>query len=69
MDENHLIGAEKLQEQAILAGVAKCRTQEPMPSGFDGTCGCGEPVPEGRIKLGFYRCLDCQVALEKRRGR
>lgn len=30
---------------------------------------CGEDIPEGRLKLGRVRCVDCQEYLEKRSGR
>lgn len=30
-------------------------------------CECGEPIPEGRLKLGRIRCVDCQDALERGR--
>lgn len=69
MDEHYLIGAERIQESVIQAGVDRARVREAKPSGFDGTCGCGEEIPEGRIALGYYRCVTCQSTLEGRRGR
>lgn len=27
-------------------------------------CECGEPIPEGRLKLGKIRCIECQTDFE-----
>jgi hypothetical protein len=67
MDEYLLVGAEKLAEEAIQAGIEKCRAKDGPPAGFDGSCKCGEDVDPRRIALGYYRCLDCQTRLERRR--
>jgi len=66
MDENLLVGAERLAEAAISEGIAKCRQKEQAPSQFDGTCECGEEIPEKRVALGYFRCLGCQMLIEAR---
>lgn len=30
-------------------------------------CECGEPIPEGRLKLGKIRCIECQKDAEHER--
>ena len=67
MDEHYLIGAEKLAAEAIQQGIEKCRTKEKPPQGFVGICECGEEIDPRRAALGYYRCLDCQSRLERRR--
>ena len=67
MDEYLLVGAEKFAEEAIQKGIERCRTKDGPPAGFDGSCECGEDVDPRRIALGYYRCLDCQTRLERRR--
>lgn len=66
MDEYFLEGAEKVNEAIVREGIAKCSTKEKPPPQFDGTCECGEVIPEQRVALGYYRCLDCQKLREKR---
>lgn len=67
MDEYLLVGAEKLAEEAVQKGIERCRTKDGPPTGFDGSCKCGEDIDPRRIALGYYRCLDCQTRLERRR--
>lgn len=66
MDENFVEQAERLAESEIQAGIARARTKEAMPSGFDGGCACGEPVAPARVALGYHRCITCQTLLERR---
>ena len=67
MDEYLLVGAEKLAAETIQAGIEKCRTKEDLPAGFDGSCKCGEDIDPRCVALGHYRCLDCQIRIERRR--
>jgi len=67
MDEYQMEVADALSRAEIETGIDKARVQKPKPVGFDGHCGCGNEVPEGRIKLGFYNCVHCQQTLEGRR--
>ncbi len=66
MDESFLQHAERLIEAEILAGIARARVRESPPPGFDGDCACGGPIPVARVELGYYRCLSCQAAREKK---
>lgn len=65
MDENFLEQAEANIQSEIDAGIKRAQARSPKPSNFDGTCDCGEAIPEKRIELGYYRCFYCQDRLEK----
>lgn len=70
MDENFLEQAEANIQSEIDAGIRRAQVRQNKPSGFDGTCACGEIIPEKRVELGYYRCFYCQSRLEEgRRGR
>lgn len=66
MDERYLQQAEELAAAEIAAGVHRAGIRELPPSGFDGACECGDPIPQKRIDLGYYRCLECQSAREQK---
>ena len=67
MDEKYLEMAGDSERSAINAGVRKSQESKQLrPVGFDGTCTCGEEIPEGRVSLGYYNCAECQAALERR---
>lgn len=67
MDENFLERADELTTLKINDGIAASRVREPKPVNFVGECECGESIPEPRIRLGYYRCVSCQTAIEQRR--
>ena len=66
MGENFVEQAERLAESEVRAGIARARTKEAMPSGFDGDCACGDAIPPERVGLGYHRCIRCQTLLERR---
>lgn len=66
MDEKFLEQASDLANAEVLKGIAKARVVEAPPPGFSGVCACGDEIPEKRIALGYYRCVECQTSLEKR---
>lgn len=69
MDEKYLEMAGDSERSAIDAGIARVRSVvEVRPKDFDGTCECGEIIPQPRVTLGHFKCVECQSALE-RRGR
>ena len=65
MDENFLEQAEANNRSEIEAGIKRAQARQLKPSNFDGSCDCGELIPEKRIELGYYRCFYCQDRLEK----
>lgn len=67
MDENFLERADELNRSEIEAGIARARNNggRARPADFDGTCTCGDEIPEARVALGYYRCVRCQSLLEK----
>lgn len=72
MDENHFEMAERLeqaQRDSAIKQASKSAAPETHPD-FDGThcVDCDIEIPEGRLKLGKVRCVDCQSHLEKRRA-
>ena len=69
MDENFVEQAERLAESEVRAGIERARVKDRPPLHFDGDCACGEPIPLGRVVLGYYRCINCQNLLERRGGR
>lgn len=66
MDENILEQADALAAGAIEAGISKARMKMTRPIDFDGFCKCGAEIPTARIEYGYYNCIDCQSALERR---
>lgn len=67
MDENYAERAAEVSTAMVAEGIRRVRQQKPPPEGFAGDCECGEPVLPRRVELGFYNCVDCQAALERRR--
>lgn len=65
MDEKYMEQAEQLALAEINRGIELARKREPTPPGFDGTCNCGDEIPETRIRLGYHRCVTCQSRNEK----
>lgn len=66
MDESFLESAERDALNRLEEARKKVQAR-PRPSGFDGSCTeCGEAVDEARVGLGYYSCVSCQHALEKR---
>jgi RNA polymerase-binding transcription factor DksA len=69
MDEKYIEMAGEISEAEVAAARSKLqRAAQVRPEDFDGRCECGEAVPEKRIALGFFNCVPCQEAKE-RRGR
>lgn len=68
MEEKFLETAEALQASLTAEALTRVRAaaQQTRPPDFSGDCSCGEPVPPGRIALGYYNCVDCQSAKETR---
>ncbi len=66
MDEKYLEMADDFATRLIESGINQARKSAIMPIGFDGCCSCGEEVPKQRIAHGFYNCVDCQTAIERR---
>lgn len=66
MDERILELAEQAQLHEVDAAVATIRRRDTQqrPEGFDGTCGCGEVIPDLRIAAGKFNCTDCQSIIE-----
>lgn len=70
MDENFIERAEALTRAEVEHSLTRIRStlQDKKPDFFDGSCEiCGEPVPQRRSALGYYRCIDCQSRIEKMR--
>lgn len=65
MDERYLEQAERLAEAQVRDGIERAQMRMGPPPGFDGTCNCGSDIPQRRIELGYYRCLECQAKREK----
>lgn len=42
-----------------------------IPNNFDGVhcIDCGDEIPEKRLKIGAFRCIDCQLYFEKYKKR
>lgn len=67
MDEKFIEVADALTQSMIDQAIEATRHRaEKPPEGFDGTCECGEMIPEARITLGYYRCVCCQSNIEER---
>lgn len=64
MDEKYVEQATELTESIVVAGVATARIKQKRPDAFDGSCECGEEIPEQRIALGYYNCVVCQSKQE-----
>lgn len=71
-EADDLDNAGVLTQQLADAAVAEAqRAIAPQQvQGIDGSwpnpeCECGEPIPEGRLRLGRIRCVDCQDHLER----
>ena len=64
MDERFIEQAERLAEAQVRDGIERAQTRNGPPPGFDGTCDCGTDIPQKRVELGYYRCLDCQRKTE-----
>jgi RNA polymerase-binding transcription factor DksA len=64
MNEKFLEQAEELSRAEVDNAIARARFQESKPIDFDGACSCGNEIPDARVQLGYYRCLECQTALE-----
>lgn len=69
MSERFLEQAEELARAEVDAAVARARTPQQRPIDFDGTCECGNEIPEKRVSLGYYRCVECQRLTEERARR
>lgn len=69
MSERFLEQAEELARAEVDAAVARARTLRQRPVNFDGTCECGDEIPEERVDLGYYRCVGCQRLTEERARR
>ena len=72
MDENHFEMAERLeqaQRDSAIKAAAKASAPEKHPD-FDGAhcVDCDIEIPDGRLKLGKVRCVDCQSHLERSRA-
>lgn len=65
MDEKYLEMAGALSEADVTHGLQKARSSSPKPEGFDGTCKCGEDIPQLRIDHGFYTCVECKAREER----
>jgi RNA polymerase-binding transcription factor DksA len=66
MDEKYLEVAEKTTDLLVNDAIARAQVRQVRPKDFDGSCRCGEEVPEGRIAGGYYNCVRCQTLLERR---
>jgi RNA polymerase-binding transcription factor DksA len=66
MDEKFLEQADALTASLTEAGIARARTKRIKPTDFEGFCTCGTEVPQLRVDLSLYNCVDCQTALERR---
>lgn len=72
MNEKYLEGSEELVAQLTEWRIQKAQAElrVPRPEDWDGECpDCGIAVPEQRVALGFYNCVDCQTELEKLKRR
>lgn len=72
MDENHFEMAERLeqaQRDSAISAAAKASAPEKHHD-FDGVhcVDCDIEIPDGRLKLGKVRCVDCQSQLERSRA-
>lgn len=65
MDERYMEFAERLAEAQVRAGIERAQMRMGPPPGFDGMCDCGAVIPQKRVELGYYRCLDCQTKTER----
>lgn len=65
MDEKFLEHADDLIRTMTEKAIEAARQRDPMPDDFDGHCDCGNSIPDQRVALGYYRCIDCQSSLEK----
>ena len=66
MDEKYLEMADDFAARLIESGINQARKGAIMPVDFDGHCSCGEEIPKPRITHGYYNCVDCQTAIERR---
>jgi RNA polymerase-binding transcription factor DksA len=70
MQERILEHSEMLVNKEIDDQIKTAQQALAKPAGFDGVnCieeECGEPIPQERLSLGAYRCIDCQEAHEQK---
>lgn len=68
MEEKFLEQSERLVNQEIDNSISLARQALERPAGFDGEhCieeDCGEAIEPERLKLGMFRCYDCQSKRE-----
>lgn len=64
---DNLDQASEVEESFRQAAISYARSKNSPPKDFDGeSCyDCGVPIPEGRLKLGKFTCVDCQQVREK----
>lgn len=70
MDEAHFEQAAKIEQNMRDAALAKAKAANEAahtrPEDFDGACACGEPIPDARLSLGYFTCIDCASVSERR---
>lgn len=66
MDEKYVEQAGDLSISMIEEGIAKARLKQIRPTDFEGFCNCGAEVPVERIDGGYFNCIHCQSAFERR---
>jgi len=66
MDEKYLEMADDFTTRLIESGISSARKKAIIPDNFDGNCSCGELIPTERVSSGYYSCVECQTAFERR---
>lgn len=68
MDERDYELAERLMNAELERALAKTRTTNKAPRGWDGySCvDCDDEVGSARARLGYWTCVDCQTLRERR---
>jgi RNA polymerase-binding transcription factor DksA len=71
VDESQLEHAALLEQWVRDSAIAAVRKKEIRiePTGFDGTCECGEDIDPRRIDAGYYNCIDCAEYQEEQQAR
>lgn len=66
MDEKFLERAEELTYENTRSTIERAGVLSKRPDGFAGDCtDCGNTIPNQRVVLGYYICVECQTALER----
>lgn len=71
MDEHHFEHAAKLEQMMRDKAMERAKEKEARlhakPENFDGTCPlCEVEIPQARIELGYYICIECREKQEQR---